>query len=47
MALAPETTLVRGARPHDCPDTCATVVEVRDGRAVSFTADKDHPITRG
>ena len=47
MALAPKTTLVRGACPHDCPDTCATVVEVQDGRAVGFTADKDHPITRG
>jgi len=47
MAVAPETTFVRGACPHDCPDTCATVVEVRDGRAVSFGADKEHPITRG
>jgi anaerobic selenocysteine-containing dehydrogenase len=42
-----ETTLVRGACPHDCPDTCATVTEVRDGRAVRFYADKRHPITQG
>lgn len=40
-------TYVRGACPHDCPDTCATVTEVRDGRAVAFYADKQHPITQG
>jgi anaerobic selenocysteine-containing dehydrogenase len=41
------TKLVRGACPHDCPDTCATISEVRDGRVISFTADADHPITDG
>ncbi|MGZ3585110.1 MAG: molybdopterin-containing oxidoreductase family protein [Ktedonobacterales bacterium] len=40
-------TYVRGACPHDCPDTCATITEVRDGRAVAFYADKQHPITQG
>nr|MBF6590978.1 molybdopterin-dependent oxidoreductase [Ktedonobacterales bacterium] len=40
-------TFVRGACPHDCPDTCATITEVRDGRAVSFTADPAHPVTQG
>src|SRR5215213_8454899 len=39
--------VVRGACPHDCPDTCATLVEVRDGRAVGFHGDPDHPFTRG
>ena len=39
--------LVRGACPHDCPDTCATITEVRDGRAVRFYADAKHPITDG
>lgn len=39
--------VVRGACPHDCPDTCATLVEVRDGRAVGFRGDPDHPITHG
>ncbi len=38
---------VRGACPHDCPDTCATITEVENGRAVAFYADPDHPITRG
>lgn len=40
-------TLVRGACPHDCPDTCGTITEVVDGRAVAFYADPDHPITGG
>ncbi len=39
--------LVRGACPHDCPDTCATITEVRDGRAVRFYADAAHPVTDG
>src|SRR6476660_3416459 len=41
--------VVRGACPHDCPDTCATLTEVdiATGRAVKFSADPDHPITQG
>jgi len=39
--------IVRGACPHDCPDTCATLTEVRDGVAVGFRGDPDHPITQG
>jgi anaerobic selenocysteine-containing dehydrogenase len=41
------TTLIRGCCPHDCPDTCATITEVRDGRAVAFYANPEHPITQG
>lgn len=46
---ATETRLIRGACPHDCPDTCATLTEVRvsDGRAISFRGDPAHPITGG
>jgi anaerobic selenocysteine-containing dehydrogenase len=40
-------SVVRGACPHDCPDTCATLTEVRDGVAVAFRGDPDHPITQG
>ena len=47
MTREQETILVRGACPHDCPDTCATVTEVRDGRAVAFYADRQHPVTDG
>ena len=41
------TIVVRGACPHDCPDTCATLVEVQDGRAVGFRGDPAHPVTQG
>ena len=39
--------LVRGACPHDCPDTCAWVVRVENGRAVELKGDPDHPFTSG
>ncbi len=42
-----QTTTVRGACPHDCPDTCAMLVSVRDGRAVDVRGDPEHPFTRG
>src|SRR3954453_21821815 len=41
------TTTVRGACPHDCPDTCAMLVSVRGGRAVEVRGDPGHPFTRG
>lgn len=41
------TLPVRGACPHDCPDTCSVITEVADGRAVAFRGDPDHPVTRG
>ncbi|HYZ02862.1 MAG TPA: molybdopterin oxidoreductase family protein, partial [Candidatus Binatia bacterium] len=41
------TTIVRGACPHDCPDTCAMLVTVEDGRAVKVQGDPDHPFTQG
>ncbi len=39
--------VVRGACPHDCPDTCAMLVTVEDGRAVSVRGAADHPPTQG
>ncbi len=39
--------VVRGACPHDCPDTCAWRVTVDGGRAVELVGDPDHPFTRG
>src|SRR3954452_9038321 len=39
--------LVRGACPHDCPDTCAMHVTVEGGRATKVAGDPDHPITVG
>jgi anaerobic selenocysteine-containing dehydrogenase len=44
--IAPART-VRGACPHDCPDTCAWLVTVEDGKATRLVGDPDHPITRG
>jgi anaerobic selenocysteine-containing dehydrogenase len=42
-----ESGQVRGACPHDCPDTCATIVTVEDGRAVRIQGDPEHPFTQG
>src|SRR3954468_864594 len=40
--------VVRGACPHDCPDTCAMLVTVdADGRAVRVAGDPEHPVTAG
>lgn len=33
--------------PHDCWDTCAMLVQVKDGRVVRVMGDPDHPVTRG
>jgi anaerobic selenocysteine-containing dehydrogenase len=41
------TTHVRGACPHDCPDTCALIVTVEDGVATEVKGDPDHPTTAG
>lgn len=41
------TTQVRGACPHDCPDTCALLVTVEDGVATAVKGDPDHPTTAG
>ena len=31
----------------DCPDTCAMLVRIEDGRATSLHGDPEHPVTRG
>ena len=43
----PRDGVVRGACPHDCPDTCAWEVTVEHGRAVRMSGDAEHPFTRG
>jgi anaerobic selenocysteine-containing dehydrogenase len=40
-------TVVKAACPHDCPDTCAMLVTVEDGRALGVRGDPDHPFTAG
>jgi anaerobic selenocysteine-containing dehydrogenase len=40
-------TLVKGACPHDCPDTCALEVHVRNGVALKVTGSAAHAPTAG
>jgi anaerobic selenocysteine-containing dehydrogenase len=37
--------VIRTACSHDCPDACALLVTVRNGRAVNVSANPAHPIT--
>jgi anaerobic selenocysteine-containing dehydrogenase len=39
--------VVKGACPHDCPDTCALDVHVRDGVALKVTGSSSHAPTAG
>ena len=41
------TQTVRGACPHDCPDTCALLTTVQEGRALRVQGNPDHPATGG
>ena len=41
------TTEVRGACPHDCPDTCALLTTVRDGVALAVRGNPAHAATAG
>lgn len=43
----PQRTQFFGGCPHDCPDTCAMIYEVEDGRLVEVRGNKEHPMTRG
>jgi anaerobic selenocysteine-containing dehydrogenase len=47
MNVASHTVIVRGACPHDCPDTCALLTTVEDGIAVKVQGNPDHPQTDG
>ena len=44
---ASTTTVVRGACPHDCPDTCALLTTVQDGIAVKLQGNPAHSHTAG
>jgi len=41
------STVVRGACPHDCPDTCALLTTVKNGRALRVQGNPAHPMTDG
>jgi anaerobic selenocysteine-containing dehydrogenase len=40
-------SIIKGACPHDCPDTCALLTTVEGDRAIHITGDPDHPVTQG
>jgi len=40
-------SIVVGACPHDCPDTCSILTTVEDGKAIAVRGNPDHPFTRG
>lgn len=46
MATVMKTTH-HGGCPHDCPDTCAMVYEVENGKLISVKGNAEHPMTRG
>lgn len=37
----------KGGCPHDCPDTCAMLFEVENGRLTGVRGNPEHPMTRG
>src|SRR5437016_1343730 len=39
--------IVHAACPHDCPDACAVLITVEDGRATKIQGDPKHAVTRG
>lgn len=47
MKVPTDLKVVRGACPHDCPDTCAFLYHVDGDRLVDVTGDPEHPMTRG
>jgi len=47
LPRAPARATVRGACPHDCPDTCALLTTVEDGVAIRVQGNPAHPHTDG
>ncbi|HEX3848079.1 MAG TPA: molybdopterin oxidoreductase family protein [Steroidobacteraceae bacterium] len=47
MVIPTAATIVRGACPHDCPDTCALEVHVQDGVAMRVAGAAEHGPTAG
>ena len=43
----PHIAQVRGACPHDCPDTCALITTVADGTAIKVQGNPEHAHTDG
>lgn len=43
--LQPGDKLVHATCSHDCPDACALLVTVREGRAIEVAPNPAHPVT--
>lgn len=42
-----EVREVKTVCPHDCPDTCAMLARVQDGKLLGVRGNPEHPFTRG
>ena len=47
MASNPKIETGFGGCTHDCPDTCAMIFSIEDGKVISVEGNKEHPMTRG
>jgi anaerobic selenocysteine-containing dehydrogenase len=47
IPTAASQKIVRGACPHDCPDTCSFLVTIENGKAIKIQGAEDHPTTNG
>jgi anaerobic selenocysteine-containing dehydrogenase len=47
MSIETASITIRGACPHDCPDTCALLTTVANGIAVKVQGNPAHPQTDG
>jgi anaerobic selenocysteine-containing dehydrogenase len=47
MNEQPQRQTFFGGCPHDCPDTCAMIYEVENGKLIEVRGNKEHPMTRG
>ncbi|MBN8494415.1 MAG: molybdopterin-dependent oxidoreductase, partial [Burkholderiales bacterium] len=47
MPATDQPRIVRGACPHDCPDTCALRVTVQGTQVLRVQGDPEHPPTHG
>ncbi|HMA10103.1 MAG TPA: molybdopterin-dependent oxidoreductase, partial [Ramlibacter sp.] len=43
----PTSGEVKGACPHDCPDTCSLITTVENGVALKVRGNPEHPQTQG
>ncbi|MDM4767744.1 molybdopterin oxidoreductase family protein [Pelomonas sp. SE-A7] len=46
-SAAANVRIVKGACPHDCPDTCALKITVENGRAIKVQGAAEHASTHG